>query len=61
MKMSIKRLVAAFGIVQVESSQTKKKIISLRSRGNVRLQLGKIMTSSEYNKQKSEVLAYDFS
>lgn len=60
MQMSIKRLMAAFGIFQVKSSQTKKRIISLRSRGNVKLQLGKIMTSSEYKKQKSEVLTYDF-
>ena len=43
------------------SADAKKKIISLRSRGNVKLQLGRVMTSCEYEKQKAEVLAYDFS
>lgn len=61
MKMSVKRLLAAFGISQCVSAEAKKKIISLRSRGNVKLQLGRVMTSCEYEKQKSEVLAYDFS
>jgi hypothetical protein len=60
MKMSASKLFAAFGLAHTVSNSTQKKIISRRARGNVKLQLGKITTSREYENQKQKVLAYDF-
>lgn len=36
-------------------------IVRRYSRGNVNLQLGRVMFESEYQKRKERVLAYDFS
>lgn len=37
-----------------------RRVLSIRSRGNTRIQRGCIMSRDRYNQQKRGVLAYDF-
>ena len=60
MKLDFNKLVSAFGIKGFADGSFAKKIASRYSRGNVRLQLGRVVTSEEYERRKSHVLAYDF-
>ena len=54
------RLRAVFRLPDTASDTQEKRIVARYSRGNVKLQLGRIMTEREYAKQKQRVLAYDF-
>lgn len=49
----------AFGFREVATSDLKRRIARY-ARGNVRLQLGHVVTSNEYEVQKRRVLAHDF-
>lgn len=60
MKLDFRKLVAVFGLKGFADGSYAKKIASRYSRGNVWMQLGRIVTSEEYERQKSHVLAYDF-
>ncbi len=60
MEQSILRLRAVFRLPDTASDTQEKRIVARYSRGNVKLQLGRIMTEREYAKQKQRVLAYDF-
>jgi len=50
---------AAFGL-HVGGSTGEKRRVARYSRGNVRLQLGQIVTCAEYEAQKKRVLAHVF-
>jgi hypothetical protein len=59
MKGKISTIRAIFGIRTVGAFDVKRRIARY-SRGNVRLQLGQILTAPEYEVQKQRVLAHDF-
>ena len=59
MKGKVSIIRAAFGI-QGGGTADEKRRIARYSRGNVRLQLGQIVTGAEYEAQKKRVLAYEF-
>lgn len=58
MKDKISIIRAAFGIRC--SATDEKRCIARYSRGNVRLQLGQVVTAAEYEAQKKRVLAHVF-
>jgi len=60
MKQSLSRLLAAFGLADGATDAEEKRVVARYSRGNVRLQLGHVMTEREYEAQKEAVLSYDF-
>jgi len=60
MKQSIIRILSAFGLSGCIADADEKRVVAKYARGNVKLQLGKIMTVREYDVQKRRVLAYDF-
>lgn len=60
MKQSIFRLRAVFGLPDAASDEHEKRVVARYSRGNVKLQLGRVMTEREYRRQREMVLAYDF-
>ena len=51
---------AAFGLPVGGGSTGEKRRVARYSRGNVRLQLGQIVTCAEYEAQKKRVLAHVF-
>lgn len=59
MKNKISKIRAAFGI-RCGGANDEKRRIARYSRGNVRLQLGQIVTGAEYETQRKRVLAHDF-
>lgn len=60
MKQGISRLRAFFRLPDIASDTQEKRVVARYSRGNVKLQLGRVMTDREYARQKQRVLAYDF-
>lgn len=60
MKQSISRLRAVFGLPDAASDEQEKRVVARYSRGNVKLQLGRVMTEREYRRQRERVLAHDF-
>ena len=60
MKQNIMRLRAVFGLPDAASDERERLVVARHSRGNVKLQLGRVMTGREYARQKQRVLAYDF-
>ena len=60
MKQSILRLRSVFGLPDAASDAQEKRVVARYSRGNVKLQLGRVMTEREYVRQRQKVLAYDF-
>lgn len=59
MKSKVSIIRAAFGIRRGGAADEKRRIARY-SRGNVRLQLGQIVTGAEYEAQRKRVLAHDF-
>lgn len=59
MKDKVSIIRAAFGI-QGGGAADEKRRIARYSRGNVRLQLGQIVTGAEYEAQKKRVLSHVF-
>ena len=59
MKDKVSTIRVIFGIRAVGAFDVKRRIARY-SRGNVRLQLGQILTAPEYEAQKKRVLAHDF-
>ena len=59
MKNRVSIIRAAFGIRGGDATDEKRRIARY-SRGNVRLQLGQIVTGAEYEAQKKRVLAHVF-
>lgn len=59
MKGKVSTIRAAFGIREGGATDAKRRIARY-SRGNVRLQLGQIVTCAEYEEQKKRVLAHVF-
>lgn len=59
MKGKVSIIRAAFGIRDGGSPDAKRRVARY-SRGNVRLQLGQIVTGTEYEAQKKRVLAHVF-
>lgn len=60
MKQGIHRLRAVFGLPDAASDECEKRMVARYSRGNVKLQLGRVMTEREYKKQMERVLERDF-
>lgn len=60
MKKSISTVFKAFGVLGVMSADAEKRTIARHAHGNVRLQLGQVMTCRKYEEQKKGVLSYDF-
>lgn len=60
MKQSISKVFYAFGISGAMSADAEKRTVARHAHGNVRLQLGQVMTVREYEEQKKRVLSYDF-
>lgn len=48
------------GFVGDSDEHFLKRIVARHSRGNIGLQLGRFMTTREYEAQKKRVLTYDF-
>lgn len=59
MKDKIQALRSFFGIRPLGATDAKRRIARY-SRGNVRLQLGQVLTCEEYEAQKKRVLSHDF-
>ena len=59
MESKVSTIRKAFGFREIAASDTKRRIARY-SRGNVRLQLGHVMTGDEYEAQRRRVLAHDF-
>ena len=59
MKSKVSIIRAAFGI-RCGGAADEKRRIARYSRGNVRLQLGQIVTVAEYEAQKKRVLSHVF-
>ena len=60
MKQSISRLRAAFRLPDAALDAYEKRVVARYSRGNVKLQFGRVMSEREFARQKQRVLAYDF-
>lgn len=62
MKNAIVRILKS--VIPVKESDSRalnaRSIARRLGRGNVKIQLGRIMTKSEYRARRSSVLAYDF-
>ena len=59
MESKVSTIRKAFGFREIAASDMKRRIARY-SRGNVRLQLGHVMTGDEYEAQRRRVLAHDF-
>lgn len=60
MKNTFLRILSALGFRTSNREVEEKLFVARHSRGNVRLQLGQIMTEREYARQREKVLAHVF-